>query len=223
MPRIFALLVSALLFILGVGFVLVQMLRFLGISRMSRNRRNRERLALLAHLKSLNIDRAPWTKNEVDLLSARVETKAKKRFFSKSLEGYAQTIYSEPLLPFAASVYSSNQYILCFTTNKQNYTLMALGKVVEAFVGDQKVGAFHRNDLVVNGKVLASIQRERGTYKTIMVEGKDLGHINTNVKSDRVTERKMEMVMDGAIDGQNMALFTLLLGYDLFSTVIDGQ
>ena len=222
MPRFFALLVSAILFILGVGIVLGQILRFLGVSRMSRRRRLKEQKLILSELRALNIDRAPWKKHEIDLLSAKLEYKVKKRLFSKWVEGYAQTIYSEPVLPFTARVYAHDQYILCFTTNNQHYTLMGLGKLVEAYIGHDKVGAFQRNDLISNGKVLASIQPEGNRYDTILVEDRDLGHINPESKGELVTERKMEMVLDEVIDGSNLGVFTLVLGYALFRPVMES-
>lgn len=222
MPRFFALLVSVVLFILGVTFVLVQILRFLGISRMSRGRRLREQRLILDQLRSENRDLAPWKKSEIDLLSSKVEWKVRRKFFSRWLEGHIQTIYSETIAPFAARIYGERQYICGVMTDHGNYTLMGLGKLTEAYVGDRKVGDIKDGQLVQNGKTLAQLRKNIGSYDAIVVNGKDTGHIKSQGQQDGrlVTERVLEVVLEENISTEDLPLFTIMVLYSMLGPVV---
>ncbi|MDX1683629.1 MAG: hypothetical protein R3275_00245 [Saprospiraceae bacterium] len=221
MPRFFALLVSALLFITGISIVLVQILRFLGLSRMSRGRRERERRRILGLLGRQNVDMAPWKIGEIELLSYKIHYSNKRSLFSRWLQGYAQTIFNEPLLPFAARVYGPDQYILCFTTHDRHYSLVSLGDITEAFVMNKKIGVIRENVLERDGKVIGEIRSASSSYHSIIVNDRDLGHIKPHVTRNdlRITDRRMEMVMDQSFAQEDKDVFTLILGYKIFDPI----
>lgn len=222
MPRIFALLLSLIVFIIGVSVVIVQILRFLGISRMSRSRREKERRILLEALSSQIPDLAPWKKDEIDLLSSKVEFSSKRDFFSKNVEGYIQTIYGEKVIPFAAKVFSTRQFICVLVTDKHNFTLMGLGNLTEVMIDNHKLGAIQNGTLIQNGKPLATIENRSGMYHPLIVSGVDLAHLRADrsVENDLVTHRLMEMVSEDLITGDTLPYLTGILCYDLINRVI---
>lgn len=216
MPRILAILVSAFLLTVGIVFVLLEMFKFLGISRMSKSRRQKERLALLDMIKMDLDNPAPYDVGELDLVSSEIHSNTKKKFFSRLKHGQLQSIYGEPIIGFAARIYSARQYVLVFAHEKADYCAMGLGNKTMLYKGEDLLGEVRGNDLYVGNKTIAEVKRTSQKVKSYYVEGKEFAQRNIlNGKEVRLIDRMFQMVMEKEFTSKNIDLFTAYMGYDV--------
>lgn len=216
MPRILALLVSAFLLTAGIVFVLIEMFKFLGISRMSKSRRRKERLALLDVVRQNMNNPAPFDVAELDLLSLEILSSTKKKFFSRLKQGQLQSIYGEPIFGFAARVYSARQFVLVFAHDDQDYCAMGLGNKTMLYKGLELLGEVRGSDLLVGSKSIANVKSSGQKVKSYFVNGEELAQrFLLNGTDTRLIDRMFQMVMENEITAENVDIFTAFMGYDV--------
>ena len=183
---------------------------------MSRNRRWRERQRLLEDLEPQLRDSAPWTANELDLISALLVSKTRKKFFSSHSKGYIQSIYGEVMMADAARIYSSRQYVLAFAHNSGNYCAMALGNKTLIYHNENLIGELKGSQLMAGNKCIAEIKSSDLGRRTYFVHDEELAERKTSRSEEKkVIDRMFEMVMEANIKGENIELLTAMIGVDV--------
>lgn len=190
---------------------------------MSKNRRFRERRVLLEQLATeWDISAPSWNRAEADILSAQIESKVKRKLFSRIIRGRLQTIYGESFIEFAGRTYSRSQYIVVLKFEKGDLTIMGLGRRAFLYDGENLIGEFHEGRLKSGRQLIGKISRSKdGMARIYEINDEDVARRRLLNRDSVVTDRFFEMVMTNKIGESDFMTFSGILGYDVISRLIE--
>ena len=176
--------------------------------------------ALLDMLGRMDENAAPWLPPEIELLSARIEGKSRKKFFARLWNGTLQTVYGEPLIAFAARIFTEKQYISVWKTTSTHYGLISTGRQVQVFVNNKACGMIVDGELIGYQFGTGRIRSTVGGMQAIQIDTSDLAIFRSRGDRSNVTDRFFEMLADNDITEKNLHAFSLLLFYARMQALI---
>lgn len=211
MIRLIRLLLILLLVVGGVGFILFQIIKFLGLTRWSKSRREKERREGIASARSMLENPVPWQIKELDLLSLYYAFSADRGVFSTTKSGSLKTIYGEDFISFVVKQYSTSDYLLCFCHSKKCYAIFNAGRKGQVYVGDQKKYDILDSALFdLEGQRLAEISRGLN-FHSVIINGKEVAHIEGSEVEVLENTRAFQLVEEDKLKESDLDVFTIII------------
>lgn len=222
MIKMLRLLVIFALFIGGVGVVLFQIIRFLGMTRWSSSRRKKERLDG-QQLAYSNLDNpVHWGREEYELLSQNLTHSRKKGVFSTQTTGALSTIYSESFISFVIKQYHDREWLISVSTDKDQYSVYKNGHESQVWKRDDLIGVYSKGKIMdQKGGLLGELQKGT-TYHTVQVQGVSVAHLNAYEEKATINQRAFQLVHEERIAQEVEWVFTIIVVMFLLEEAVLG-
>ena len=189
--RVIKLLAVIIVAIIGIGVIMINILKFLNSLRNSKSQLYKEINRVRRRSEEMVKNLIPLTAEEISELSYQIlPNKNIKGIKSKTIT----TIFNEPLISYASRLdKTSGRGYAVYLTNAKEFSFIHLPDTIEVFVDEIPLGRIKKDGSLrdANNKVMAYTS-EVGNYKTIVVNDKEIAKLNKH-KSANVLERVYEL------------------------------
>jgi len=186
--------------VLGIGFILTQVLGFtITVNRLSKKIK-RDILLLRDELAPYLAALVPLDREELELLSLTMENVIMKGRFGTVTKGHLSTIYNEAVAAFAYKTYDNGEFVLSLKTTADEYVFVGTANGTDVYINDKEYGN------IDNSGILRTFDKNL-----------ELGRLvdQSNRYSDLyIRERKLASLVNPKLkDLENARAFPLLADY----------
>jgi len=211
MIRLFRVFLILAITIGGIGFVLFQIIKFLGMTRWSSSRKEKERKSGLERAKTILDNPVPWRIKEMDLLAMKYDFDTDRGVFSSTKSGALNTIYGEPFIGFVVKQYSESDYLISFHTSDSGYSIFNSGRRAQVYKNDQKLWELKGHSIYSQkGEELGKIAEGR-SFHSVMIGGKDVAHLQGGEEEILENTRAFQLVEEEKIQSTDIDVLTILV------------
>ena len=171
------------LLVLGIGFILMQLLKFFVTINSSSAQRRRDIADMKSKMSRTIKTLVPMSHKELELLSVNRSNVEVSKGFNKMESGVFTSVYHEPLLAYAYKkyAYSTDHRLLMMHTSEDNYMYISEGRTTKVYLNDRELGVIDSEGGLthpVSQKRLAEIEVDKVlSSHPVRIGGREVGEI----------------------------------------------
>lgn len=189
--KVIKLLAVIIVAIIGIGVIMINILKFLNSLRNSKSQLYKEINRVRRRSEEMVKNLIPLTAEEISELSYQIlPNKNIKGLKTKTIT----TIFNEPLISFSSRLdKASGKGYAVYLTNAKEFSFIHMPETIEVFVDEIPLGRIKKDGSLrdANNKVIAYVTEEGG-YKNIVINEKEIARLK-KPKSANVLERVYEL------------------------------
>lgn len=166
----------------------------------------------------------PWeAERELELMSLNLEFKTQKRSIDKIIVGTIQSIYFEPMVAFAYKDYvkGSREALLYCRTSQKELVYRVKRQDIDVYLNGTQVAVINGQQEMYGLKsrsVLGGVRPYSGDLLSIIVKGREVGHLFNPQRPHSTVQRAFSLVAD--LDAEEHGIFMALGFYELVSRIL---
>lgn len=187
------------------------MLKFLLDLRNSRSKINADIQSFRERIAEDRLSLAPWSREELELLSANHIDQKKSRKLDQEVSGKITNIYHEPVVSYAYKQYISGnrKSILIASTSEEEYIYKMEGDKSFLFINEERVGFIDGTGWLytTRKKKIAHMDIHDGlSLLPITIQDKNVAGFNNQTTGNAVNNRAVQIYTDITPQEQSLVL-----------------